>query len=45
MAISTIKNYGVEHHILTEGQPPFSSPRRLSPEKLKFIKAESIICF
>ncbi|XP_018404611.1 PREDICTED: uncharacterized protein LOC108781192, partial [Cyphomyrmex costatus] len=40
--ISTIKNHGVEHHILIEGQPIYSTPRRLSPEKLKFAKAEFI---
>lgn len=39
--ISTIKNHGVEHHILT-GQPIFSAPRKLSPEKLKFAKAEFV---
>jgi len=40
--ISTVKSYCVEHHILTEGQPIFCSPRRLSPKKLKFAKAEFI---
>jgi len=36
--LSSMKSHGVEHHILTEGSPKFSTPRRLSPEKLKFAK-------
>jgi len=35
-----MKPHGVEHHILTEGSPKFSPPRRLPPEKLKFAKEE-----
>jgi len=35
-----MKPHDVEHYILTEGSPKFSTPRRLSPEKLKFTKEE-----
>jgi len=41
-SISTVKSHCVEHHILTESKPIFCSPRRLSPEKLKFAKAEFV---
>lgn len=37
---STAKVHGVEHYIITLGQPPASPPRRLSPEKLRAAKAE-----
>nr|CAH8845942.1 unnamed protein product [Trichobilharzia regenti]CAH8864580.1 unnamed protein product [Trichobilharzia regenti] len=30
----------VKHHIVTTGPPVFAKPRRLSPEKLKVVKAE-----
>jgi len=39
--ISIVKNHCVEHHI-TESQSIFYFPRRLSPEKLKFVKTEFI---
>jgi len=35
-----MKPHGVEHHILTEGSLKFSTPRRLTPKKLKFAKEE-----
>ncbi|XP_039304381.1 uncharacterized protein K02A2.6-like [Solenopsis invicta] len=38
--LSSVKSYGIEHRIITEGSPKFSVPRRLSPEKLKFAKEE-----
>jgi len=38
--LSSVKSHGIEHHIVTEGPPKFSVPRRLSPEKLKFAKEE-----
>lgn len=34
------KKHNVLHYILTKGQPVFSKPRRLSPEKLKIAKRE-----
>lgn len=38
--ISTVKIHQIEHHIVTKGPPIASSPRRLSPEKLKCAKDE-----
>ncbi|XP_039309916.1 uncharacterized protein K02A2.6-like [Solenopsis invicta] len=38
--LSSVKSYGIEHRIITEGSPKFSVPRRLSPEKLKFATEE-----
>lgn len=38
--ISSVKTHGVEHRIFTEGSPKFSTPRRLTPEKLKCAKEE-----
>lgn len=35
-----IVNHDIKHHIITKGQPVFSKPRRLCPEKLKVAKAE-----
>ena len=32
--------HGVEHHIVTNGQPVYARPRRLDPEKLAAAKAE-----
>lgn len=37
---STSRTHGVEHHIVTQGQPSASPPRRLSPKKLRAAKAE-----
>lgn len=37
---TTAKTHGVEHHIVTIGQPPASLPKRFSPEKLKAAKTE-----
>lgn len=38
--ISTDKIHQVEHHITTKGSPLASTPRRLSPEKLKYARDE-----
>ncbi|XP_070169423.1 uncharacterized protein [Polyergus mexicanus] len=38
--ISTNKIHQIEHHIITKGPPIASTPRRLSPEKLKFARDE-----
>lgn len=38
--ISLDKIHHVEHHIITKGPPIASTPRRLSPEKLKFARDE-----
>ncbi|XP_070171491.1 uncharacterized protein, partial [Polyergus mexicanus] len=38
--ISTNKIHQIEHHIITKGPPIASTPRRLSPEKLKFTRDE-----
>ncbi|XP_049316982.1 uncharacterized protein LOC125779754 [Bactrocera dorsalis] len=42
MEIFSVKKpqHFVTHHIVTKGPPVFSKPRRLSPEKLKAVKAE-----
>lgn len=37
---SAEKTHGIQHHIVTEGPPSASAPRRLSPEKQKVAKAE-----
>lgn len=37
---NAIGAHGIKHRILTEGSPKFSTPRRLSPEKLRFAKEE-----
>ncbi|UYV63171.1 hypothetical protein LAZ67_2003343 [Cordylochernes scorpioides] len=37
---STPVKHSVTHHILTKGQPTFSKPRRLNPEKFKIAKSE-----
>lgn len=36
----TSAKHDVKHHILIEGSPPVSSPKRFSSEKLKAAKAE-----
>ncbi|XP_029675867.1 uncharacterized protein LOC115243212 [Formica exsecta] len=38
--ISNNKIHQVEHHIIVKGSPAASTPRRLSPEKLKFPRDE-----
>ncbi|UYV71403.1 hypothetical protein LAZ67_8003004, partial [Cordylochernes scorpioides] len=37
---STPVKHSVTHHITTKGQPTFSKPRRLNPEKFKIAKSE-----
>ncbi|UYV71006.1 hypothetical protein LAZ67_8001389 [Cordylochernes scorpioides] len=37
---STPVKHSVTHHITTKGQPTFSKPRRLNPEKCKIAKSE-----
>ncbi|UYV63696.1 hypothetical protein LAZ67_2005344 [Cordylochernes scorpioides] len=37
---STPVKHSVTHHITTKGQPTFSKPRRLNPEKIKIAKSE-----
>ena len=37
---STLNKHGVEHHIVTDGRPTFSRPRRLPADKFSAAKAE-----
>lgn len=38
--VNRIVKHGVEHHILTTGQPVYSKARQLAPDKLKLAKQE-----